>query len=241
MKKLLKVIAMACCVALPAQASSVFLVGDSNVFTTAEDNEIFFQNVFNGKSVASFGSLALGSLGTTATISQNGNSAITAANLAGNDFLLFGHSRSSITAAELAAVADFHNNGGSIFLAGEGASAFNALNTAVNSILSAIGSTMSLSLNQSDNFDVAGFTTLTNFTANGPLLNGVNSWTTAFASGISLGANGQAILSGTADAAFGTAIGFEGAAVNPVPLPAGLPLVLSGALILGWVGRRKTA
>ena len=50
-----------------AQAGAILLAGDSNIFITDADNEVFFQNVFNGKTVVNYSSRSLDGLGTTAT------------------------------------------------------------------------------------------------------------------------------------------------------------------------------
>ncbi len=225
--------------ALPASAGSIFLAGDSNIFTTNADNDVFFQNVFNGQSVVNFSGRTLSGLGTTAVEDSQGTSAtITSSLLAGNDFAIFGWNRTSVSASEIAALDAFHDAGGSLFLFGEGATAFNALNGAVNSILSALGSSMSLSLSASDNFKDGGFTTFS-VTGATPFATGVNSWETAFASGINLG-SGTAVISGDAGSGFGTAVAVEGLTSAPaIPVPGGLPLAASGLIALGWLRRKQ--
>jgi hypothetical protein len=220
---------------LAANAGPIFLAGDSNIFNTNADNEIFFQNVFNGASVANYADRSLAGLGTSATQANYGGSAtITAAGLAGNDFGIFGYNRNSITAAELTAIVDFFNAGGSLFIYGEGNSAFTSVNSTMNQILAAVGSTMSLSL--TDNFDNGGFNTFA-AVGNGPFAEGVNSWSTAYAAAINIG-SGSAIISGTADNGFGVAVAFEGARVS-VPEPGTLALLGIGMFGMGLARRRK--
>ncbi len=235
--KSVKYAAVGCLMALPSFAAPIYLLGDSNVFTTQEDNEVFFQNVFNGKSVVNFASNSLSGLGTTATETNLGvATAITASNLGTHDFMIFGYNRTSVSAGELTAITDYYNAGGSLFLYGEGNSGFTALNKAVNEILAAVGSSMSLSTTQ--NLDDGSFTTLTGLVTNGPDAAGVNSWTTAYTSLINVG-SGTAVISGVADnGTFGAAVALENG-VAPIPVPAALPLLLVALGGLGFVGRRR--
>lgn len=224
-----------CLALLPAQASSIFLAGDSNIFVTTADNEVFFENVFGGMSVVNYSSRNLNSLGVTATETNYGlSTAITSGNLAGNDFMVFGYTRTSVSGSELSAITDYYNNGGSLFLFGEGNPGFTSLNNTVNSILNAVGSTMRLST--TNNFDAGSSTTLTGLVGNGPYADGVNSWTTAYASEILLG-SGEAIISGTADLSFGTAVGFEGSnGLPPSPIPVPAAVWLFGSALAGFAG-----
>lgn len=228
--------------ALPAHASLLFLSGDSNIFTTAEDNEVFFQNIFNDSSVVSYGTQSLSSLGTTAAETYLGSSEVTSAGLSGKDFMMYGLnlSHTPISGGELTAITDYYNGGGSLFLYGDGNSGFAVFNQAINAILSAVGSSMSLST--TDNFDDGFFTVLTDFVGSGTYAAGVNSWTTAFASTINLG-SGQAVISGIADTGeFGTAIGLEGDATTPptnVPAPSTFVLFGLGLAGLGWSRRKR--
>jgi len=249
MKNLARILAVAAAVvigtlATPAQAGGrIFLAGDSNIFDSpaysSADNEVFFQNVFNGESVASYSSKTLSGLGTTASVTAYGTgTAITSAGLAGHSYMLFGLSRSSVTAAELSAISAFHSAGGHLFLFGEGNTAFSSLNIAVNSILSTVGSSMSLSTSGSDNFDISGYTTLTSFTGTGPYAAGVSSWSTAYASKISVG-SGTAVISGVADAGyFGTAVGLEDS-MSAVPEPTSIAMWGFGALGACVYARRR--
>lgn len=225
----------------PVMASSVFLVGDSNLFSTTTDNEVLIQNIFDGTSVlsteATYNALTLASLGTTATETIG---AINDTNLAGKDFLLTGYSysRNSFTGAEILSISHFVSGGGSLFLVGEGNPSFSPLNSAINLVLAAVGSTMRLST--TDNFDNGGFTSLSSLTTGTPFGSGINGFTVAYASSISLGTAGQAVVSGIADASFGTAVGFE--SLSAVPVPAAIWLF--GTALIGLVGfgkRRKAA
>lgn len=234
---------------LAADAAGVFLVGDSNVFTASADNEIFLQNVFNNKNVANYGVASLDGLGTTATETLLGGSffpfsapsTITSANLAGNDYAIFGPLRDSVSASELIALNSFVSGGGSLFLTGEGNDAFVETNRAINQILTAVGSSMSLSL--TTNFDNSPFGTSFNATTSGEFGNGVNTWNSGFASSINLG-KGTAVVAGSANLnVFGTAVAYEDLrpAPSPVPAPAGLPLLASGAIALMALLRRRRA
>lgn len=226
--------------AVPAHASSVFLVGDSNIFTTNADNEVFFQNVFNGTTVVNYSAESLSGLGTTASETfQGSSSTVQASDLVGADFLIYGFSRNSISAGELSVIDGFVDGGGSLFLIGEGATSFNSLNTAVNSVLSTIGSSMSISLDPGDNFDIGGFTSFS-VTGATPFANGVDTWNTAFAAGINLG-SGTAVISGTADNGPGVAVALEELSTTAaaVPLPAGLSMMLGALAALGLVARRR--
>lgn len=245
MKRLIKSVAFACGLFAAATTGSnagVYLVGDSNVIDTrannAADNEIFFQNLFNGTSILNNSSVNLGITGTTATVTTNIGT-VTAGGLAGKDFLVTGFRQTSYSGSELADITNFVNGGGSLFLIGEGNTAFDDTNIAVNSILAAIGSTMRLST--TENFDRANFTNISSLTTSGPLTAGVNSWSTAFASEISLGANGESIIAGIADLnKFGTAVGFDNLGNSAVvPLPAALPLLAGGLGFLAMVRVRR--
>lgn len=236
---LIKSLALSLILAVPGYASSIYLSGDSNIFTTAEDNEIFFQNVFNGKTVANYSSRSLGGLGTTATETNYGTGAtVTSAGLGANDFMIFGYARTSVSASELTAISNYVSGGGSLFLFGEGNTSFTSLNNAVNAILGAVGSSMSLSTTL--NLDLGGqnIQPLQNLVTTGSQTIGVNSWYTAYASLINLG-SGTALISGTGnDGVTGAAIAVE---VSAVPVPAAFPLLLAALGGLGLVGRRRKA
>lgn len=223
-----------------AQAGAIFLSGDSNIFdayaVNNADNEVLFQNVFNGESVANYGAHSLASFGTTATETFSGTSApITAAGLAGKSFMIFGYTRSSVSASELSAIADFKNNGGSLFLYGEGNDFYVNVNVAVNQILAAVGSTMTLSTLGSENYGPGGYSTVTDVVGVGPYAAGVNTWITGYTAGINLG-SGVAVISGTAGGAFGTAIAMEGASV---PAPGILALLSLGLFGMAYTRKRK--
>lgn len=233
---LLKAAAMTVAFAVPASASSIFLISDSNAVTSGADNEIFFQNVLNGQNVTNYSTTNIGSMGTTANIT-NGGSTVTSSELAGADFMLWGYSRNSISSAELSTIASFYQAGGSLFLIGEGY-VFTGLNSAINQILAAVGSSMSLSLDQADSVDLGSFSTMTDVVGQTQYATGVNSWTTAYAAGINIG-DGTAIISGTADNGFRAAVGFEDAAMTPVPIPAGAPLIISALGAFGFLRARR--
>lgn len=224
---------------LPAMSSSVFLTGDSSIFTTDADNEVLFRNIFDGKSVLrdSASAQSLSALGTTATETQG---SVTSANLVGKDFLMTGFNRTSFSGAELSAISSFVSGGGSLFLFGEGNPTFSAANTAMNTILSTVGSSMSLST--TSNFDNGGLTTFNATTAT-PFGNGVNTWKTGFTAEINLG-SGTAVISGIADTrTFGTAVVYEEVAgpIAAIPVPASLPLLAAAVTALGFIRRRNHA
>lgn len=218
-----------------ANAGSVFLAGDSNIFGTTADNEILFQNVFNNSSVANFSSRSLAGLGTTATQTSYGSSStITSSSLSGNDFMIFGYNDTNgVSESELFAITEFYNDGGSLFLFGEGNSYFSSLNSSINSILTAIGSSMSLSLTA--NLDNSGYTTFNNTAASSPYNTGVNSWQTAYAAQILLG-DGTSLVQGVADNGFGVALAYE-EHMSPVPVPAAAWLF--GSALIGFAAMRR--
>lgn len=230
--------------AVPAFASMVYLVGDSNVATSEAialgDNEIFFENVFGGKNLANFSDRTFGGFTTANETNFGSGTAVNAANLAGADFLVFGYNNTSVSAAELSAITNFANSGGSLFLIGEGNTSFANVNATVNSVLSAVGSTMSMST--TDNFDLGAgspptYENIGSFTASGAETTGVNSWATAFAGSINVG-SGSALISGVGDVGnFGVAV--AGEALAPIPLPAALPLMSAALGLLGLLGIRR--
>jgi hypothetical protein len=175
MKKLIAAVVLASGVFTQAFAAGVFLVGDNNIFTTQQDNDILFQNIFNSQNVLIDASVSLAGLGTSATVTSGG---INAANLAGQDYLMTGFSggltRTSYTAAERASIIDFVNGGGSLFLIGEYNLNFTALNIGINEVLSDIGSSLSLSL--TENLIGAGPTDLASVTNGTVFGTGVNGW-----------------------------------------------------------------
>ncbi|MBL8820431.1 MAG: PEP-CTERM sorting domain-containing protein [Planctomyces sp.] len=226
-----------CSWAIPAQAG-ILLAGDSNIFGTGNaGNKQFFQNVFNGKSVANYSDVSFAGESTTATVTNYGSgTAVTSGGLSGMDYLVFGYNQTSVSASELTAITTFYSSGGSVFLFGEGNTLFVNVNNTVNSILTALGSTMSLST--TSNFDNGGFDNLTGMVTNGPFAVGVTSWRTAYASKINVG-SGQAVISGVADNGFGVAVAFEGR--TAVPEPASLAMWGLGALSACIYRRRKRA
>lgn len=233
-------------------AAGVFLVGDNNIFTTQGDNEILFQNIFNNQSVLNDTTITspLSGLGTTAAVTDG---SISAANLAGQDYLMTGFNRPAYSATERTDIVNFVNGGGSLFLIGEYNTNFSALNTSINEILLDIGSTMSLSLTQ--NLIDAGPVDLVSVSNSTSFGAGVNAWHTDGAQSlINLGLNGQAVVSGqdprpcsigsvpVCDGVgeIGTVVALEN--LSPIPVPAAIWLF--GTALIGFVGmsrRRKVS
>ena len=233
-----------------ALASSIFLVGDSNIFTTRDDNEKLFQNIFNGKNVLNDARDSIAGLGTTANETIG---TITDANLAGQDFLITGFNNTTYTAAEQTSILNFVNGGGSLFMVGEGNSAFSTTNSSLNGILGRVGSSMRIDLDS--NLVGASLTSLEMVTNNTPFGAGINAWTSGFASTLLLGLNGQAVVSGKdgnnppscgASNVLCDGIGEVGVAVayenlSAVPVPAAAWLFASAMIGLAGFGRRKKA
>lgn len=226
-------------------AAGVFLVGDSNIFTTQEDNEILFQNIFNGQNVFNDTSYSLAGLSTTANVT---NGMISSANLTGQDFLITGCCRTTYSNPERTTIVDFVNGGGSLFLIGEYNPNRTDTNIAVNQLLTDLGSTMSLSL--TDNLIGAGPVVLDSVTNSTVFGAGVDSWYTEGAAVlILLGLNGEAVVSGRDPricnpdglpncegvGSLGAVVAYD--ALSPIPVPAAVWLF--GTALIGLLGLQK--
>lgn len=132
------------------------------------------------------------------------------------------------SSAETTLISDFLTSGGTVFLVGENNQFFSASNSAINALLSDLGSEMSLGASSLDTgFQVAGGSVFAD-----PLTAGVSALTYAFTNTVSGGEALAAALDGQ------TFIAVEaGAVVPPIPLPA--PVALLGAALLGLGSLRR--
>ncbi|MEM9880185.1 MAG: hypothetical protein AAF862_13000, partial [Pseudomonadota bacterium] len=206
------------------------------IVTVIGDNDQLFKNVLGGKTVVDYSILNFGIVGVTLASDFAASTPITPAGLAGNDIAVLALGRPQGTLepggflpdAEINAITQFVDGGGSLFLLGERAPGFNSVNVLVNQILTAVGSTMRLLTTAESNFHDGGAETFA-VTGATPFADDVNTFRIAGAAGIDLG-NGTAVISGLASnqfgtgpqPAFGTAVALE--TLAPVPVPAALPL-----------------
>lgn len=135
------------------------------------------------------------------------------------------------SSAETMLISDFLTSGGTVFLVGENNEFFSTQNSAINALLSDLGSEMSLgtsSLNAG--FQVGGGSVFAD-----PLTAGVSALTYAYTNTVSGGDALVAALDGR------TFIAVEaGEDMPPIPLPAPIALLGAALLGLGALRRRKT-
>jgi len=179
--------------AVPAAAGTLIVSGDVTSAFSLTDTEPnvaqpgvgqFFTNVLGGgTSVAILGS---NTFDASAEIDEFYNSLtgvsanlftsqITPNLLSGVDLFLLPFLGRSLAAAEVDAIADFHQSGGTLFVTGEGASinGGGTSNAIVNSLLSDLGSSMSI---VSVTLDLGGQTATGSEIAQHPLTTGVTSF-----------------------------------------------------------------
>ncbi len=199
----------------PAGGAVIFLSGDTNVTHALvgsvgvdidPGNQQFFVNVLQGGTVVVVletshdGSVEVADTdlvtfyderaGVTATLIEG---PVTAADLAEADLFLVPLPDTAFTGAELSAMSDFLDAGGSIFLSGENGS-FPTENSYVNDALAALGSNMEI-INTT--FD-AGFTIATgDQIAEDPFTAGVETFTYAAPSEVALTRGGTILFFGT--------------------------------------------
>lgn len=198
-------------------AGILVLSGDSNITNPLDGsggaggidpgNGVFFTNVLGGgTSVSMHGDLTVNNDGFDAlndhynslggVTSTVFNGAITAGQLAGSDLFISFLPNDAFTGAELTAMGDFYNGGGSIMFFGEH-EGFSDENDRINAALGALGSSMSII---SNTFFDSGYHTAT--TGNGqieadPLTAGVTTFTYA-APSEAMVAGGTTLFTGTA-------------------------------------------
>lgn len=204
-------------------------------------NQQFFTNVLSGGSTVAvldddpFGASSVGGeaidgfyngIGGVSSTLLASSTTITAATLAGIDMFV-AVLPDAFSAAETTALVNFANAGGTLFLFGENF-AFSARNAAINGVLTALGSAMSI---VDDAFDQAVyFTAVGGQIAADPLTAGVATLSYVAPSQIT---GGTSLFFGTAGEAF---VAYEAMAVAE---PAALCLALAGLMALGVASRRR--
>lgn len=229
-----KIAAFAACFLLSfgaAQAGTVVAIGDTNITSVnnGDGNAQFFENLLGSGSTvqvlqtASFGDTSLNSFysSLSGVSSSIYSGAVTEASLSGVDLLL-APLVDPFSVAEVDAIQGFLDGGGIFVLLGEN-SYFGPYNSTVNSILSDLGTGMSLT-------------------------GACNGYGTAvpggqFGTGVGLiyAPCGSSVMGGTAELQY-TNGAILAASFNTqstvVPLPASLPLALGGLALLGLIRRK---
>lgn len=235
-----------------AASATVILSADSNIFSPIDgssaapidpNNTTFALNVLGGASdvlvqgpdsgdieppVNALQTLYAGQGGVTSTLVST-TTMLEAADFVGLD-LFVAIVPDTYTNAETALISDFLTSGGTVFLVGENDDFFSGANSAINALLSDLGSGMSLNNNTID----AGFQVGAGAVSADPLTAGVSALTYAFTNSIDGGTSLATTRGGQ------TLIAVEaGGDVPPIPLPA--PIALLGVALLGLGAlRRKT-
>ena len=238
-----------------AADARIIVSGDSNIVNPTvgsfsqpvnPGNVQFFTNLISGgsnvvvldqsggtgslASVASDLDVFYNALGGVSSTLLGGGTALSDANLAAAD-LLIAPLPDMFSAAEATAVSNFLNNGGTVFLLGDN-DAFPSANTAINGLLGAIGSSMSIVSDAIDN----GFNSaLGARIVSDALTMGVSEFRYASTSAVTGGNALFFALDGRT--AFVSA---SDSSMPEIPLPAAPFLFATGLAALGYV-RRRTA